>query len=64
MNQTYLHIYDILDNTEVLEAKLQSALEDLRRNKESVRRMETAEASRVEEFAKIREENKELKHKL
>ena len=25
MNQTYLHIYDILDNTEVLEAKLQSA---------------------------------------
>ena len=28
MNQTYLHIYDVLDNAEVLEAKLHYALED------------------------------------
>ena len=36
MNQTYLIIYDV----EALEAKLQSALEDLKRNEESMRRME------------------------
>ena len=64
MNKTYMHMYDVLDNVEVLEAKLQSALEDLGRNEESMKRMEAIEASRVEEFAKSWNENKELKHKL
>ena len=52
MNQNYLHIYDVLDNVEVLEAKLQSALKDLRKNEESMKRMEVVEASQVEEFSK------------
>ena len=52
MNQTYLHVYDILDNAEILEAKLQSALEDLERNEESMRRLEATKASRVESLRK------------
>ena len=64
MNQTYLTIYDVLDSIEVLEAKLQSTLEDLERNNESMTRMEAIEASQVEEFAKIWDENEELKCKL
>ena len=64
MNQTYLHVYDILDNAEVLKAKLQFTLENLGRNKELVRKMEVAESFQVEEFAKIWDENEELKHKL
>ena len=54
MNKTYLHVYDILDNAEVLEAKLQSTLEDLERNEESVRRLATVKASRVEELPKFK----------
>ena len=64
LNQTYLVIYNVLDNVTVLEAKHQSVLEDLERNEEFWRRMEATEASRVEEFAKIQDENKELKRKL
>ena len=45
-------ICHVLDNVAILEAKLQSALEDLERNEESQRRMEVAEASWVQEFAK------------
>ena len=64
MNQNYLHICDVLDNIKVLEAKLQSTVEDLRRNEESVRRMEAVEAYQVKEFAKFWDENEELKRKL
>ena len=64
VNQTYLVVYDILENIAILEAKLQSTLEDLERNEESWRRMEAAEASQAEEFAKIKTENKELNRKL
>ena len=64
MNQTYLVIYDVLDSVAVLEAKLQFALEDLERNEESRKRMEVVKASQVEQFAKIRDENEELKRKL
>ena len=42
MNQTYIAIYDTLDNVAVLKAKLQSALEDLGRNEELWRKMEVA----------------------
>ena len=64
MNQTYLSIYDILDKVTVLETRLESALENLERYEELQRKMEATEVSRVEEFSKIRDENKELKGKL
>ena len=64
MNQTYISIYDTLDNTTVLEAKLQSTLEDLGRNEELWRKMEAAKVSQVEKISKIRDENEELKGKL
>ena len=64
LNQTYLIIYDVLENVVVLEAKLQSALEDLEWNEESRRRMEAVEASRAKKFVKIMDGNEELKGKL
>ena len=64
INQTCLSIYDILDKVTVLETKIESALEDLERHKELRRKMEAIKASRVEEFAKIRDKNEELKGKL
>ena len=64
MNQTYLIVYNVLDNIAILEAKLQSTLKDLERNEESRKRMEAAKASQVEEFSKIRDENEEFKGKL
>ena len=64
MNHTCLMIYDVLDNVMVLEAKFDSTLEDLERNEESRMRMEAVEASRVEEFARIQDKNKNLKRKL
>ena len=64
MNQSYLSIYDILDKDVVLEAKLESALEDLERHEELRRKMEAAKVAYIEEFARIRDENTELKGKL
>ena len=64
MNHTCLMIYDVLDNAMVLEAKFDSTLEDLERNEESRMRMEAVEASRGVEFARIQDENKNLKRKL
>ena len=57
VNQSYLSIYDILDKDVVLEAKLESILEDLERYEDLQRKMEAAEVSRVEEFARIQDEN-------
>ena len=45
VNQSYLSIYDILDKDVVLEAKLESALEDLERHEELRRKMEATEAA-------------------
>ena len=64
INQIYLSIYDILDKVTVLETKLESTLEDLERHEELWRKMEAVEVSWVEEFAKIRDDNEELKGKL
>ena len=64
MNRTFLSIYDIIDKVAVLETRLESTLEDLKRHEELRRKMEAAKASRVEEFAKIRDNNEELKGKL
>ena len=64
MNQTYLSIYDILDKVTVLETRLGFTLEDLESHEELQRKMEAVEVSQVEEFAKIRDKNEELKRKL
>ena len=61
MNLTYLHVYDILDNAEFWRPSFST---HLGRNEELVRKKEAVETSREDVFAKIQDENKELKNKL
>lgn len=63
-NETYVSMYDTLDKAILMEAQLQSALESSERNEELQKQMEAAEASRVKEFARMRDAKEKLEGEL
>ena len=59
-----MSMYDTLDKAILMEAQLQSALESSERNEELQKQMEAAEASRVKEFARMRDAKEKLEGEL
>ena len=56
MNESYLSMYDIIDQAKITEGQLESTLSKLKDNEDLIKLMKAIEITQVEELSRLREE--------
>ena len=64
INESYMSMYDTIDQATITKRKLQFTLLNLKENEDLIKRMEAIEVAQAKELSRLRKENDKLKDGL